>query len=178
MRLAIIVALDEDNLMGNSKKNSLPWHIPEDLRNFKKLTSYHTVIMGKRTFESIGKPLSNRRNIVLSSSASFTNNHNILVTQTLDDAIFLAKKENEEIAFIIGGKTLYEEGVKKQELTDIYLTRVHHHFNLPQDEAIYLNLPLNKDWKREQEEIHQIEINGENVSFSFFHFIKKLENTY
>ena len=73
--LSLIVAMDENQLIG--KNNALPWHLPADLKFFKKMTTNHTVVMGRKTFESIGKQLPNRRNIVLTRDLNWEKCHHV-----------------------------------------------------------------------------------------------------
>ncbi len=101
--LELIVAFDENNLIG--KDNSLPWHIPEDLKHFKALTTGNRIIMGRKTFESIGKPLPNRENIVLSKNGFIYEGIKVYskvgeLLKTLND-----EKKN----YIIGGAGIYKE---------------------------------------------------------------------
>jgi len=118
MIVSIIVAIAENNAIG--KDNQLLWNLPKDMRHFKEITSGHTVIMGRRTYDSMGKPLPNRRNIVV------TRQEDLLimgaeVTNTLEHALALCAHEEE--VFIIGGAQIYKEAVS---LTNrIYLTIVH-----------------------------------------------------
>jgi len=104
--IGIIAALDEKRVIG--KDGKLPWHISEDLKNFKRLTSGSTVIMGRKTFESIGKPLPNRNNIVVSTTMQPT--EGLDVCTSLPGAIEKAKSYGQDI-FIIGGARAYEEGL-------------------------------------------------------------------
>jgi len=106
MSITIIAALTKDRVIG--KDNNLPWHISEDLQNFKKLTSGNTVVMGRKTYESIGKPLPNRKNIVVSRSVSSI--EGVDVCSSLEDAIEKAKSYGKEI-FIIGGASIYEMAI-------------------------------------------------------------------
>lgn len=103
MSLNIIVAMDPNRVIG--KNNNLPWHIPEDLKNFKHLTKGNTVIMGRRTYNSIGRPLPNRHNIVL--SCSLANVEGIDICSSLDSALEKALEYERDI-FIIGGASVYE----------------------------------------------------------------------
>ena len=106
--LSLIVALDENNLIGS--ENSMPWDVPEDLSLFKEITTNNIVIMGRKTFQSIGKPLPNRVNFVLTKDENFFC-EGIQVfncpNKALKKAYILQKKTNKKI-FIIGGKTIYE----------------------------------------------------------------------
>lgn len=101
--LSIIVAHDKNRLIGN--KNKLPWFLPADLRYFKEKTVGHAVIMGRKTFESIGKPLPGRKNIVLSKQ-----NLHIDGAEVINDLNILEKyKQENKNYFIIGGSTIYEQ---------------------------------------------------------------------
>lgn len=115
--MAIIAALTKEGVIGKAGK--LPWHISDDLKNFRKLTSGNAVVMGRKTFESIGKPLPNRHNIVVSSSLSGVSG--IDVCSSLEDALEKAKSYGRDI-FIIGGANLYQAAVP---LVDkLYLSHV------------------------------------------------------
>lgn len=117
-KISLICALAENRAIG--KNNSLLWNIPEDMQRFKKLTSGHTVVMGKRTYKSIGKPLPNRKNIVISKNKEKIKG--CIVCNSIDEAISKAKEiENKEI-FVIGGGSIYAQII---DLADIlHLTLV------------------------------------------------------
>lgn len=105
--IIIIVGIAKNRIIG--KDNRLPWSIPEDLKKFKRITSGNTLIMGRKTFESIGKPLPNRFNIVLSRSMqSESDIEGIEISSSVDDAIAKAKKHGKDI-FIIGGTEIYRQ---------------------------------------------------------------------
>ena len=119
--ISIIVATAENGVIG--KDNQLLWKLSADLKQFRMLTSGHSVIMGRKTFESIGRPLPNRTNIVISRQKDLSLPEGILKVNSLETAIETAKNHagNEEI-FIIGGGNIYEQAIK---ITDkIYLTDV------------------------------------------------------
>ena len=101
--ITIIAAIGKNNELG--KDNQLLWHLPADLKHFKNLTSGHPIIMGRKTYESIGKPLPNRTNIVVSRKDDWFE-EGILIVPSLKDAIKHAKKINENI-FIIGASNHY-----------------------------------------------------------------------
>jgi len=103
MKLILIASLNKNRVIGRDGK--IPWHIPEDLQRFKQLTTNHTVLMGRKTFESIGKPLLNRRNIVLTSSKI----SNVETFSSLTTA--LRSLSNEEKVFIIGGEKVFTEAL-------------------------------------------------------------------
>ena len=103
----IIAAMTKDRVIG--KDNSLPWHIPEEMKHFRKLTLGNTVIMGSKTFASMSsKPLPNRNNIVLSSSLRPT--EGIDVCRTIQEAVEKAKSYGKEI-FVIGGSSIYRQTI-------------------------------------------------------------------
>src|SRR5438093_773206 len=107
MTVSIIVAMTEDRVIG--KDNKLPWHLSEDLKRFKRLTMGHAVIMGRKTFDSIGKPLPGRRNIVLSRDANFRP-ADVVVAANLKEAL-AACAPGESEAFVIGGAALFQEAL-------------------------------------------------------------------
>lgn len=113
----IIVAMDEQRGIG--KDNQLLWHLPKDLKHFKELTSGHPVIMGRKTYESIGKPLPNRTNIVVSRKNDWFE-EGILIVGSLKEAIKFAKKIDENI-FIIGGGKIYEQTIELADKLEITL---------------------------------------------------------
>jgi dihydrofolate reductase len=102
--ISIITAMTRERVIGDN--NKLPWHIPEELKLFRRITSGHTVIMGKRTFESIGKPLPNRNNIVLSSTEHTS--QDVHWAKNISDALQAAQGYNKEI-FVIGGAQVYQQ---------------------------------------------------------------------
>jgi dihydrofolate reductase len=104
LNINIIVAIDLHNAIG--KNNQLLWHLPADLKNFKALTTNKTVIMGRKTYDSIGKPLPNRTNIVITSQLNLIK-EGVVVVNSLEQALEFAYKENNDI-FVIGGAMIYE----------------------------------------------------------------------
>ncbi len=127
MKISLIAALSENNVIG--KDNKLPWNIPEDLKRFKKLTLGHPIIMGRKTFESIGRPLPGRLNIVISRNFSYQDD-SVKVMSSLDEAITFAKRQEELMPlpheneiFIIGGGQVFEQAITKAD--KLYLTIVH-----------------------------------------------------
>lgn len=135
--LTIIVAKAENNVIGN--ENQLIWHLPNDLKHFKNLTSGHPIIMGRKTFESIGKPLPNRTNIVITRNSNW-NAEGVLIANSLDEAIEKAKEFDLEI-FILGGGNIYEQAM---DLADVLVvTEVHHSF---EGDAKFPEIDLNI-WK-------------------------------
>jgi dihydrofolate reductase len=124
MIIALIVAASENNAIGHN--NQLPWHLPGDLQYFKAMTIGKPVIMGRKTFESIGKPLPGRDNIVISRQKDYSA-EGIKLVSSLDEAIILGESINlingAEEVMVIGGAQIYAEAL---DLADrVYLTRVH-----------------------------------------------------
>ena len=117
--LSIIVAKGKNNIIG--KDNEMVWHLPEDLKHFKNLTTGHTIIMGRKTFESLGKPLPNRKHIIFSQNPDFkVNDENVEVVHSLLQIQDLI--EGKEEAFVIGGAMIYNflmPYVKKMYVTEI-----------------------------------------------------------
>ena len=106
MAINIIVAMARNRVIG--KNNQLPWHISDELKNFKKFTTGNTIVMGRKTFESIGRPLPNRNNIVISTSLSPQTG--IDVCKSVEEGIMRAKSYGKDI-FIIGGAQVYEQTI-------------------------------------------------------------------
>lgn len=109
--ITIVVAMGLDNEIGAD--NQLLWHLPKDLKHFKELTSEHPIIMGRKTYESIGKPLPNRTNIVISRKKDWFE-EGILIVGSVKEAVKFAKKIDDQV-FIIGGGNIYEQTL---DLTD------------------------------------------------------------
>ncbi|WP_314244102.1 dihydrofolate reductase [Empedobacter tilapiae] len=119
----IVVAKASNNVIG--AKNDLIWHLPNDLKHFKSLTSGHPIIMGRKTFESLGRPLPNRINIVVTRDQNW-NAEGIEIASSLSKAIVAVKKIDDDI-YIIGGGNIYKQAM---EFTDVlYITEVHHEFD-------------------------------------------------
>jgi dihydrofolate reductase len=116
--VALLVAMSDDGVIG--RDNTLPWHLPRDLQWFKSLTTGHAIIMGRTTFQSIGRPLPNRRNIVLSRNPAFRAK-GVEVAPTLEAALDLVRNDDE--VFVVGGAAIYQLALPRAER--MYLTRVH-----------------------------------------------------
>ena len=114
--ISLIAAMDNNNVIGF--ENDMPWSLPNDLRHFKEVTSHHIVVMGRKTYESIGKPLPNRRNIVISRSG-FKTNDDVEVISSINEIQTMAKTEE---IFVIGGGTIYEQVLPYADR--LYITRI------------------------------------------------------
>ena len=124
MKLSLICAMAENRVIG--RNNSLPWHLSEDLKYFKASTMGHCIIMGRKTWESIGRPLPGRTSIVVSRNPDYQA-EGAKVVQSLDEAIKLAESvaeiDGRDEAFVIGGAGLYSAALPKAQR--FHLTRVH-----------------------------------------------------
>lgn len=117
--ITLVVAMGMKNEIGFG--NQLLWHLPKDLKHFKELTSGHPVIMGRKTFESIGKPLPNRTNIVISRKNDWFQ-EGILIVGSIKEALKFAKKIDPEV-FVIGGGTIYEQTIDLADKLEITLVK-------------------------------------------------------
>ena len=115
--LVLIVAVSENNVIGFNGK--IPWFIQEDLKRFRNLTLGNSVVMGRKTFESIGKPLEKRQNIVLTERNDFFY-EGIEIAHSLDEALRLANREK---VFFIGGRKVYENALNVVDRMEITLVR-------------------------------------------------------
>lgn len=120
--ITLIAAVGENNAIG--KNNQLLWHLPNDFKRFKQITTNHFIIMGRKTFESFPKPLPNRTHIVISRQKNYAPNGCIVVSN-LEKAIEICPK-NEEV-FIIGGGEIYNQSIIIADKLDI--TKVYHSFD-------------------------------------------------
>ena len=118
--ISIIVAASENNAIG--KSNAMLWHLPEDLKFFKNTTWGMPVIMGRKTFEAVGKPLPGRTNIIVTSNKDWSA-ENTITTTNIDDAIKVANDTNSKEIFITGGGEIYRQTLPIAD--KVYLTRVH-----------------------------------------------------
>ena len=123
MTISLIAALSQNRVIG--KNNDLPWHLPDDMKYFMQTTKGHYVIMGRKNYESIPekfRPLPNRTNIVVTRQKNF-NAPNCIVTNSIEDALAIARKNHETEVFIIGGSEIYDQGFAKANR--LYLTEIH-----------------------------------------------------
>lgn len=141
----IVVAMGEKNEIGSG--NQLLWHLPKDLKHFKDLTSGHPIIMGRKTYESIGKALPNRTNIVVSRKKNWFQ-EGVLIVGSLKEAVKFAKKIDENI-FIIGGGNVYEQTMEIADRLEVTLVKA----NLEAD--TYFPKINEKIWKKTEEICHE-----------------------
>nr|AIA13661.1 Dihydrofolate reductase [uncultured bacterium] len=142
----ILLAASENHVIG--KDNKIPWHLPADLRYFKKLTTDNVVIMGRKTFDSIGKPLPNRVNIVITRQQSFTAD-GAIVAHSVAEALKAAKEYADKETFIIGGEEICKQALPFVDR--IYLTRIHAYL----DGDAYFPAPDLHEWMLVSSEQHE-----------------------
>ncbi|MCD8915129.1 MULTISPECIES: dihydrofolate reductase [Staphylococcus] len=158
MTLSILVAHDQNRVIG--KDNQLPWHLPNDLKHVKKLSTGNTLVMGRKTYESIGKPLPNRRNVVLTSNESF-NPEGVDVIHHFDDIFDLPGH-----VFVFGGQTLFEEFIDKVD--DMYITVIEDKY---QGDTFFPPYTF-EDW--EVESAVKGELDEKNtIPHTFLHLVRK-----
>jgi dihydrofolate reductase len=137
MKKSIIVAQSENRVIGIN--NTLPWHLPADLKHFKDLTTGHSIIMGRKTYESIGKPLPFRTNIIISSNVEYQVS-GCKVVNSIQEAYDHAENIGSKEAFIIGGANIIKQSIS--QCSYLYLTIIHMDF----DGDTFLD-ELDNSWK-------------------------------
>lgn len=148
MVVSLIVAAAEDNAIGIN--NTLPWNLPEDLKFFKRTTMGKPVIMGRKTFESLGRPLPGRLNIVLSGNKNLMLPEGVLLYSDVNAALEKLQNDNAEECFILGGGQVFENTIS---LVDrMYITRVH--TTVPNADAFFPQVD-HTHWRLVWEEKHQ-----------------------
>ena len=172
MILSLISAVAKNNVIGGG--NTLLWNLPADMKHFREITSGHTVIMGRKTFESIGRTLPNRRNIVITRDTNYVRD-DIEVVNSLEEALRLASLEqgkefeenqDEVEVFIIGGGEIYKQAIEKAN--KLYITEVHQDF---EGDTLFPTIDENiwQEIKRENHEPDEKNL----ISYSFVEYIKK-----
>ena len=160
----IVVAASENNVIGIN--NQLPWHLSDDLKFFKKVTLGKPVLMGRKTFESLGKPLPKRLNIVLSRHEQNLP-EGVLQFKSYHDAVEFLEKENTEELCIIGGGVVFADTINS--VNQIFLTRVH--TVLENGEVFFPNID-NNIWEKTWEEYHPKDEKHE-FDFTFEQYSRK-----
>ena len=165
MKISMIVAYGKNYQIG--KNNSLLWHIPDDLKNFKKITNGHHIIMGRKTFESIGKPLPNRTSVVLSKNSFFF--EGVYTYENLHNALEFCQNNKEEEVFIIGGAQLYK--LAFPYVHRLYLSQVDYDGDA---DAFLERIDFSKWNLEKEEEFQESNENGKKIpSWTFKIFNKK-----
>ena len=165
MIVSCIVATANNNVIG--KDNDIPWYLPADLKYFKKITSGHHIIMGRNCYDSIGRPLPNRTNVILTRDTFFISS-NCLVCHSVTEALEAAHENGESEAFIIGGGMIYAQTM---DLWDkLYLTEV----DLEVEGDIFFPEMDKSDWNLLSEEPHKSDEKNEfDYTFKVFERIRK-----
>ena len=163
MIISLIVAVDENNGIGF--ENQMPWHLPDDLTRFKKLTMGHHLVVGRKTYESIGSPLPGRQMIILTRNSEFSA-QDCFTADTLDVALNLADNSGEKEIFIIGGAEIYKEALPLAD--HLYLTIVH----TSAEADTFFPMIEEDDWSEICSQ--EIPANGRNsLATTFKHLVRK-----
>ncbi|MDT0295795.1 dihydrofolate reductase [Mesonia ostreae] len=159
--LTIIAAVGENNELG--KDNDLVWHLPDDFKRFKKLTTGHCIIMGRKTFESFPKPLPNRTHIVLTRDKKYKNDA-CTVVHHIEDALAFAA--DDEQPFIIGGGEIYSLALPYVQIME--LTKVHGTFDV---DTYFPDFDKN-NWKLIEDVFHEKD-EDHKYSFTYYTYLRK-----
>jgi len=158
--ISLICAMDKNRLIGNN--NELPWHLPADLQLFKQTTLGKPIIMGRKTFDSIGKALPGRQNIVITRSNDW-NAEQVEVAGSIDEALKLAHPEEE--VMLIGGASLYEQTLSRA--SNLYLTLIDHCFK---GDTWFPEIDLD-EWQIASQQYFEAD-HRNKYSFSFIKYIR------
>ena len=157
MTISLVVAAATNNAIG--KEGKLPWHLPNDLKHFKNVTWGMPVIMGRKTFESLGKPLSGRKNIVITRQLNWKA-EGAVVVKSIEDALFVARETDAKEIMVIGGGEIFREIFDKAKR--IYMTRVEAE---PEADTYFPVIDPNNWWLASQKNHEADEKNAYNYSF-------------
>lgn len=163
-QITLIAAASENNALG--KDNDLLWHLPNDFKRFKKLTTGHKIIMGRKTFESFPKPLPNRIHIIITRDKNYTVDFDsCIIVHSLEAALELVK--NDKQSFIIGGGEIYTQG--EPFANKIELTRVHTTF---EGADTFFPEIDSENWKLITKEHHEVD-EKHNYAFTYMTYVRK-----
>jgi dihydrofolate reductase len=165
MKLCIIAAKGKNNVIGN--KGTLPWHLPADLAHFKEVTSGYPVLMGRKTFESIGRALPDRMNIVITSGNKSNIPLGVYISPSLADALSLTRGTDTRYVFVIGGERLYREAMLSADV--LYITEVEAEF---QGDTVFPGID-SKKWKEVTRERHEKDENNP-YDYSFVTYERRM----
>ena len=158
-QLSIIVAIANNQVIGIN--NTLPWHLPEDLKRFRALTTGHHIIMGRKTYESLGRLLPGRTTVIVTRNKDYQL-EGALIAHSLEDAVALCQNDDE--VFLIGGAELYQDGLKLAD--KLYITEV----DLTVDgDAFFPEFDLNL-WQEASREAHT---SAQGLLFSYITYMRK-----
>jgi len=163
MKISLIVAVADNQIIG--KDNDLIWHLPDDLRHFKSKTKGHTIIMGRKTFESIGsRPLPHRENIVISRNTQPPVD-GVIFVKSIDEAL---EKSTDQEPFIVGGAEIYRRSMERVDVMEI--TRVHADF---EGDTSFPTFDESQ-WDLIHKELHEADEKHDHA-FSFQTWVKKAD---
>lgn len=163
MKVSIIAAVAENGVIG--KDNQLIWKLSDDLKNFKRITKGHYVIMGRKTYESIGKPLPDRTNIILSENNNYKAD-NCLVFNSLDHALAYSIRYCQKEVFVIGGEHVFRDAL--QIASKIYLTKVK---TTPEGDAFFPKIDYSRWIQKFRAEIKKNDRN--DYDFEFIELLRR-----
>lgn len=155
--ITIIAAIANNNALG--KDNDLIWHLPADLKRFKKVTSGHHILMGRNTFESIGKPLPNRTSVIITRNNDYFK-EGCLVVNSIEEALELSKEDSS--VFIIGGAQIYKQAIAQGLADRLDITIVHHTFEA---DVFFPEIDMNIWKEASREDLKADEKNKYDYSF-------------
>ncbi len=159
--ITLIAAVAENNALG--KDNQLLWHLPDDFKRFKSLTSGHYIIMGRKTFESFPKPLPNRTHVIITRQNDYAP-ADCIVVNSLEAAIAICPKSEE--SFVIGGGEIYHQSMAIADKIDV--TKVHHSFEA---DTFFPEIDLN-EWELVFKELHPKD-DKHAFAFTFLTYFRK-----
>ena len=167
MKISLIAAVAQNGVIG--RKNNLPWHLPDDSAFFKRMTSHHAIVMGRKSLDSLGKPLPNRTNIIITRNTKFTAD-GVVIVHTLEEAIDTAKQSSEskhqtDEVFVIGGAEIYALALSMA--TNLYLTEIQRDY----EGDAYFPAFDKADWQ-EVSRIHHPADDRHETSFDFVEYVK------
>lgn len=162
MTITLIAAAAENNALG--KDNDLVWHLPDDFKRFKALTSGHFIVMGRKTFESFPKPLPNRTHIIITRQKEYKVPEGCIVVDSIEEALKIC--QNQQEVFIIGGGEIYKQSLSIAN--KIELTRVH---TVVEADTFFPEIDLSQ-WKLVEESYHPKD-EKHQYAFSYLTYLKK-----
>ena len=163
MTVKLIVAKASNNAIG--KGNDLIWRLPADLKFFKKTTLGHTLIMGRKTFESIGFPLPGRTTIIITRDGNYKQ-EGCKIAHSIEDALSMV--ENDDSPFIAGGATIYKQALEKGLIDEMVITEVHEDFEA---DAFFPKINMS-EWEETSREINETDEKNK-YEYSFVTYKKK-----
>jgi dihydrofolate reductase len=158
-KLSIIVAIAKNRVIGIN--NTLPWHLPEDLKRFRALTMGHHIIMGRKTYDSLGRLLPGRTTVIVTRNTDYKV-AGALIAHSLQDAIALCKADDE--VFLIGGAELYQEGLKLSN--KLYITEI----VLDVEGDAYFPEYSSNEWQESAREAH---VSEQGLAFNYVTYVRK-----